>query len=175
MDPTGTVGATERSRDAGRTDGRTNGQYRRTDGRTEWNQYTHPTTSIIMDISPLNWLDIFSITGSSVILQLRLKISKLQNAMRTIPPFHVTDCALFLSSAMWYTHSGTLSYSILYRTDMPTRRGEPWNDRGNVWCTMLLIHHSIRTHWFIIAQLSNIISPFLASQLVATCHPVFCL
>ena len=35
MDPTRTVGATERTRDAGRTrDGR------RTDGRTEWNQYT---------------------------------------------------------------------------------------------------------------------------------------
>ena len=33
MDPTKTVGATERTRDAGRTDGQT-------DGRTEWNQYT---------------------------------------------------------------------------------------------------------------------------------------
>ena len=33
MDPTRTVGATERTRDAGRMDGRT-------DGRTEWNQYT---------------------------------------------------------------------------------------------------------------------------------------
>ena len=31
--PTRTVGATERTWDAGRTDGRT-------DGRTEWNQYT---------------------------------------------------------------------------------------------------------------------------------------
>ena len=41
MDPTKTVGATERTRDAERTDGRTD---RRTDGqtdrRTEWNQYT---------------------------------------------------------------------------------------------------------------------------------------
>ena len=33
MDPTKTVGATERTRDAGRMD-----------GRTEWNQYTPPTT-----------------------------------------------------------------------------------------------------------------------------------
>ena len=33
MDPTRTVGATERTRDVGRTDGQT-------DGRTEWNQYT---------------------------------------------------------------------------------------------------------------------------------------
>ena len=33
MDPTRTVGTTERTRDAGRMD-------RRTDGRTEWNQYT---------------------------------------------------------------------------------------------------------------------------------------
>ena len=34
MDPTRTVGATERRRDAGRTDGRTD---RRTDGRSETN------------------------------------------------------------------------------------------------------------------------------------------
>ena len=33
MDPTKTVGATERTRGAGQTDGQT-------DGRTEWNQYT---------------------------------------------------------------------------------------------------------------------------------------
>ena len=33
MDPTRTVGATERTRDAGRMDWRT-------DGQTEWNQYT---------------------------------------------------------------------------------------------------------------------------------------
>ena len=33
VDPTRTAGATERIRDAGRTDGRT-------DGRTEWIQYT---------------------------------------------------------------------------------------------------------------------------------------
>ena len=41
-DPTRTVGATERTRDAGRTDGQT-------DGRPEWNQYTlppPPTTSL---------------------------------------------------------------------------------------------------------------------------------
>ena len=37
MDPTRTVGATERTRDAGRTD-----------GRTEWNQYTSPTTKGII-------------------------------------------------------------------------------------------------------------------------------
>ena len=37
MDATKTVGATERTRDAGRTDGQTDG---RTDGRMEWNQYT---------------------------------------------------------------------------------------------------------------------------------------
>ena len=40
MDPTRTVEATEQTRDAGQTrDGRT-------DGRTEWNQYTPPTTSL---------------------------------------------------------------------------------------------------------------------------------
>ena len=40
MDPTRTVEATVRTRDAGRTrDGRM-------DGRTEWNQYTPPTTSL---------------------------------------------------------------------------------------------------------------------------------
>ena len=32
----------------------------------------------------------------------------------------------FHSSAMWYIHSGTLSYSTLYRNDMPTWRGEPF-------------------------------------------------
>ena len=41
VDPSRTVGATERTRDAGRTDGRMDirmdGQ---TDGRMEWNQYT---------------------------------------------------------------------------------------------------------------------------------------
>ena len=37
MDPTRTVGATERKRDVGRTDGWRDGQ---TDGRTEWNQNT---------------------------------------------------------------------------------------------------------------------------------------
>ena len=37
VDPTRTVSATERIRDAGRTGGHTNG---RIDGRTEWNQYT---------------------------------------------------------------------------------------------------------------------------------------
>ena len=36
MDPTKTVGATERIRDTGRMDGRTD---RWTDGQTEWNQY----------------------------------------------------------------------------------------------------------------------------------------
>ena len=36
MDPTRNVGATERTRDAGRTDGQT-------DGRTEWNQFPPPT------------------------------------------------------------------------------------------------------------------------------------
>ena len=40
MDPTRTLSATERTRDAGRMD-------RRTDGRTEWNQYTPPTTSFV--------------------------------------------------------------------------------------------------------------------------------
>ena len=40
MDPTKTVGATEQTRDAGQTDGRTD---RRTDGWTEWNP---PTTSL---------------------------------------------------------------------------------------------------------------------------------
>ena len=39
MDPTRTVGATEQTWDAGRTDGHTDG---RTDRRTEWNQYTTP-------------------------------------------------------------------------------------------------------------------------------------
>ena len=39
MDPTRTVGATERTRDTGRTDGQT-------DRWTEWNQYTPPTTSL---------------------------------------------------------------------------------------------------------------------------------
>ena len=38
MEPTRTLGATERTRNAGWTD-------RRTDGRTEWNQYPPPTTS----------------------------------------------------------------------------------------------------------------------------------
>ena len=37
MDPTRTVGSTERTRNAGRTDGRT---YWQMDRRTEWNQYT---------------------------------------------------------------------------------------------------------------------------------------
>ena len=37
MDPTRTVGATERTRDAGWMDGQKDGW---TDGRTEWNQYT---------------------------------------------------------------------------------------------------------------------------------------
>ena len=36
MDPTRTVGATEQTRDAGRTD-----------GRTEWNQYTPPPTTLL--------------------------------------------------------------------------------------------------------------------------------
>ena len=39
MDPTRTVGSTERTRNAGRTDGRT---YWQMDRRTEWNQYTPP-------------------------------------------------------------------------------------------------------------------------------------
>ena len=39
--PSWTVDGTERTRDAGRTDGRTDGPFlRMTDGRTEWNQYT---------------------------------------------------------------------------------------------------------------------------------------
>ena len=40
--------------------------------------------------------------------------------------FAVYAVFFFLSSAVWYTHSGTLSYSTLYRADMPTWRGEPF-------------------------------------------------
>ena len=40
IDPTKIVGATERTRDAGRTDGRTY-------GRTEWNQYTPSSTTLL--------------------------------------------------------------------------------------------------------------------------------
>ena len=41
MDPTRTVGSTERTRNAGRTDGRMDGRtYWQMDRRTEWNQYT---------------------------------------------------------------------------------------------------------------------------------------
>ena len=42
MDPTRTVGATERTRDAERTDGRTD------DRRTEWNQYTPPPNNFVV-------------------------------------------------------------------------------------------------------------------------------
>ena len=51
MDPTKTVGATERTRDVGRTDGlthrRTDGQ---TDGQMEWNQYTPKKTLLCRGI-----------------------------------------------------------------------------------------------------------------------------
>ena len=41
IDPTKTVGATERKRDAGQTDGWTN-------GRKEWNQYTPPPPTTLL-------------------------------------------------------------------------------------------------------------------------------
>ena len=72
MDPTRTVGATEQTGDAGRTDRRTEGRTDgrtdrvqswqemrdgRTDGRTEWNQYTpqqlHCAWGIIMTNQPM--------------------------------------------------------------------------------------------------------------------------
>ena len=45
MDPTRTVGATERTRDAGRTDGQTEG---RTDGRTDWVKPIYPTNNFVV-------------------------------------------------------------------------------------------------------------------------------
>ena len=51
MDPTRTVGATEWTRNAGRTDGQADGQ---TAGRPGWNQYTPPTTSLCGGYN--NWL-----------------------------------------------------------------------------------------------------------------------
>ena len=77
-----------------------------------------------MILQNINNFDTFSSTRSSMILQLRFKIRKLQNTMRAIPPFHSIDFVLFLSSAVWYTNGGILSYSTLYRTDVPTPRGE---------------------------------------------------
>ena len=44
MDPSRTIGATEHSRDAGRTDRWTDGW---TDRRTEWNQYTPPNNFVV--------------------------------------------------------------------------------------------------------------------------------
>ena len=69
----------------------------------------------------LNRFDILSCVRSSVIIQLRFKNRKLQNAMHA--------CVLFASSAVWYTHIGTLSYSSLYRTDMPTHDSEDNHSR----------------------------------------------
>ena len=43
MDPTRTVGAAERTRHAGRTDGQM-------DGRTEWNQYTPPNNFVVRGV-----------------------------------------------------------------------------------------------------------------------------
>ena len=47
MDPTRTAGATERTRDAVRTDGWRDG---RRDGRTEWNQYIPPNNFIVWEV-----------------------------------------------------------------------------------------------------------------------------
>ena len=53
MDPTRTVGATEQTCDAGRTDGQTDG---RTDGQTKWNQYTPQQLCCVGGkISSANW------------------------------------------------------------------------------------------------------------------------
>ena len=51
MDPTRTVGATERTRDAGQMD-----------GRTEWNQYTPPTTSLCGGIMMVTLLTHINVT-----------------------------------------------------------------------------------------------------------------
>ena len=114
-----------------------------------------------MNISPLNRFDRFSCVRSSVILQLRFKIRKLQSAMRAIPPFHGIDCVLFLLSTVWYTHSDNLSHFIFYRTDMPTPRGEPFMavavcSAQCFWSTTILIHNHTTFKCYI--AFSNIIT-----------------
>ena len=75
----------------------------------------------------------------------------------------------FLSSAVWYSHSGIISYSTLYRTDMPTWRGEPlmtlvmcgsqcfWSSPGDPpQYQALLIHNHTTLKCYV--TLSNIIT-----------------
>ena len=67
MDPTKTVGATEWTQDAGRTDGRRD---RRMDGRTdgwmEWNQYTPQTTSLCVGYKKAHINDLMENCGISI-------------------------------------------------------------------------------------------------------------
>ena len=110
---------------------------------------------------PLNRFDIFPCVRSSAILQLRFNSQISKCYASRDPTISLYRRCFFLSSAMWYTHSSTL-YSTLYRTDMPTWRGKPLMTEA-MCGAMLLIHHTIRSHWFINSQPSNVISPFLTS------------
>ena len=81
----------------------------------------------------LNRFDIFSYVRSSVIIQLRFKIANFKMLCAQSHNSRYKRCFIFNgswycggSSAAWYTHSGTLSNSTLYWTDMPTWRGEPF-------------------------------------------------
>ena len=65
-----------------------------------------------------------------MILRLRFEIANSKMLCASSHNFTVYTVLFFLSSAMRYTYSGSLSYSTLYRTDMPTCQGE----------TMLLTH-----------------------------------
>ena len=70
--------------------------------------------------------------------------------MRAIPLCHCIDGVFFHSSAMWYTHSGTLSYSTLYRNDMPTWRGEPFLTVaicGAQWFWSTIVSGPTDSHW----------------------------
>ena len=108
----------------------------------------------------LNRFDTVSCARSSVNLQLRFKITNFKMLYAPTLDFTVQTVHFSFSSSVWYIHSRPLSYSTLYRTDIRTWRKAPFMT-GNVWRAMLLIHHSIRPHWFIITQLSNVLSLFL--------------
>ena len=76
MDPTRTVGTTERTRSAGRTDGWTDGRTdSQTDGRTEWNQQLRCVGCIIKRLLPIHTGNVLLKFGVDIQSQIKLDMS----------------------------------------------------------------------------------------------------
>ena len=136
----------------------------------------------MLDIPAKSDLTYFDSAQLSVIPQLQFRFCELANAWHSnawnavFAPFNVScvtdpnaSCCILCSIRFTIDQARKLFMNLAMCGVSNLHWGEP------IWARDPLMHNCIWPYWFVIAQLSNVLSAFVASQEVAKCHPLSCL